>query len=146
MKNSEKLKHIKSSRLEAVQLLYQNQLANIQIDLPYFEQFLSTSKSSNGQDFIKSDHDYLKYLITGTELRKQDVLQILEKTSQYPLERLEKVLQCILQIAIFELLDNKENISKSEIISSYLDITDAFYDKKEIGIINAILDKVAKSL
>lgn len=138
---------VNSSRLGAVQLIYQMQTTNIEAKeaLLHKEEYFS-GKELDGIKFVPADLDLLTKIVEGYEERKDEIEYLIQSNSKYELNRLEIILQCILKAGIYELLENPCSYTKGNIISSYLDITDAFYDKKEIGIINVILDKVSKSI
>jgi transcription antitermination protein NusB len=59
--------------------------------------------------------------------------------------RLDKPLTQILRAGTYELLA-RADIPTGSIIGEYLDVADAFYDRKEKGFVNAVLDAVAKAV
>lgn len=60
-------------------------------------------------------------------------------------ERYEALLRAILRAAAFELWRH-ETIDAPLVISNYLTVTDSFYERTEIGLVNAVLDALAKRL
>lgn len=138
---------INSARLGAVQLLYQMQTTEINSKqaLAHKEEYF-TGKDLDGVNFIPADLELLTKIVKGYESREEEINKIISDISKYGMDRLEIILQCILKAGVYELLENTEEYTKGNIISAYLDITNAFYDKKEIGIVNVILDKVANSI
>ncbi len=136
---------INAARLGAVQMLYQMQTTGIEAKqaLLHKEDYFS-GKDLDGVSFIPADLELLTKIVTGYEDKAEEIALIVESVSKYEMSRLELILQCILKAGIYELLENDKEYTRGNVISSYLDITNAFYDKKEIGIINVILDKVSK--
>jgi N utilization substance protein B len=63
----------------------------------------------------------------------------------WSMERLGPVLRNILRIAIFELMSYEETSIKI-IINEYVNITRLFFDEKEVGFANGILDKIAHNI
>ena len=59
------------------------------------------------------------------------------------LKKTDKLLKIILFAAIYELLF-KHNNSKKVVISEYLQASEFFLEKVQIGYLNAILDKISK--
>ncbi len=59
--------------------------------------------------------------------------------------RLEPLLLAILRAGVFE-LHNHAAVSSGVIINDYVDVAHSFFDSKEPGLVNAILDKLAKTL
>jgi N utilization substance protein B len=105
-----------------------------------------TGKDLDGINFYPANLDLLTKIVEGYVNTKEDVDGIISSVSKYEMDRLEIILQCILRAGGYELLENTIEYTKPNIISSYLDVTNAFYDKKEIGIVNVILDKIANSI
>ena len=60
-------------------------------------------------------------------------------------ERLEILLRAILRAGIFE-LHNCPNVSSGVIINDYVDVAHGFFNAKEPGLVNAVLDRLAKTL
>lgn len=60
-------------------------------------------------------------------------------------DRLETLLRAILRAGAFE-LHNHAEVPSGVIINDYIDITHAFFGAKEPGLVNAVLDKMAKNL
>jgi transcription antitermination protein NusB len=138
---------INTARLGAVQLIYQMQTTGIGAKQALLNKGAYFSgKELDGVEFIPADLELLTKIVEGYESRQEEIEQIISSISKYELSRLEIILQCILKAGVYEILDNTEEYTKGNIISAYLDITNSFYDKKEIGIINVILDKVANSI
>ncbi len=58
-------------------------------------------------------------------------------------DRLEVLLKCILKVGMAEFYVNAA-LDTPIIINEYADMTKAFFDKSEVRIVNAVLDKYAK--
>ena len=61
----------------------------------------------------------------------------------WPLVRIELVLRAIMRAGVFELLLRKD-IPPRVSISEYVDVTRAFYSEDEPGMVNAVLDHIAR--
>ena len=66
-------------------------------------------------------------------------------TPDWPIERLEAVLRAILRAGAYE-LTARPDVPVPVVISEYLDIGHAFFAGKEPGLINGVLDKLARTL
>jgi N utilization substance protein B len=90
------------------------------------------------------DQDFLISLIQGVCEHRADLDASVVKnlTEGWKLERLGPVLRCILRASIFELMNFSETPLKV-IINEYVNITRSFFDEKEVGFVNGILDKIA---
>jgi N utilization substance protein B len=60
-------------------------------------------------------------------------------------DRLEPLLKAILRAGAFELLHSAD-VAEGIIVNDYIDVTHGFFDAKEPGLVNAVLDRLAKKL
>ena len=51
----------------------------------------------------------------------------------------------ILRVGAYELIA-RPDVPTATVISEYVDVADAFYDKKEKGFVNGVLDGIAKAV
>jgi N utilization substance protein B len=63
----------------------------------------------------------------------------------WPLKRIEAVLRAVLRAGIYE-LDHRRDVPARVIISEYVDVAHAFVDAEETGMVNAVLDQLARQL
>ena len=86
-------------------------------------------------------------LVRGADIRKDDIRgHIVPSLSEgWSYDRLEIILRCILRLGTFELLARFE-APAAVIVSEYVDIADEFFSGSEPGIVNAVLDRIARAL
>ena len=99
-------------------------------------------------DYPKSQYKkYIKDVVSGTLERSEFIEQTIYKNlnNDIDLKRTDKMLKIILFAAVFELLF-KHNNPKRVVISEYLQASEYFLKKVQIGYLNAILDKISKVL
>ena len=90
---------------------------------------------------------YIKDVVSGTIER----LELIEETitkhlkDDIDFQRTDKLLKIILFSAVFELM-YKINTPKKVIINEYVQASEFFLEKAQISYLNAILDKLSKSL
>ena len=63
----------------------------------------------------------------------------------WPLTRVEAVLRAILRSATYELAFKKD-VPARVVISEYVDVAHSFYDRDEPGLVNGVLDSVAREV
>ena len=99
-------------------------------------------------EYPKSQYKkFIKDVVTGT-LERSDLIEEKIKSNllnDINLAKTDKLLKIILFAAIFELMF-KHNTPKKVVISEYLQVSEHFLEKIQIGYLNAILDKVSKNL
>lgn len=60
-------------------------------------------------------------------------------------ERLQPVLRNVLRCGLFELME-REDVPPRAAVAEYVDIARSFYDGPEAGLVNAVLDRLARQL
>ena len=63
----------------------------------------------------------------------------------HDVDRLETVLKVVLRAGAYE-LSHRLDVPAPVTIKEYVDVADAFYDKKGTGLVNAVLDRLARAL
>jgi len=99
-------------------------------------------------DYPKSQYKkYIKDVVSGTLERTELIEGIINDhlSNDIDLVKTDKLLKIILFAAVFELMF-KHNTPSKVIISEYLLASEYFLEKIQIGYLNAILDKISKSL
>ncbi len=133
-----------AARLAAVQALYQMEMAGAPVETVIAE-FL--------RDGIDPDHrgafDEALFadIARGTTARLAELDARIggALTPDWPLERLEAVLRAILRAGTYELAA-RIDVPAPVVISEYLEIAHAFFAGKEPGLVNGVLDRLARSL
>ena len=60
------------------------------------------------------------------------------------IDRLDRTMKQILRAGTYELLA-RPDVPLGSVISEYVDVAHAFYDKRESGFVNGLLDAIAKA-
>lgn len=143
----------KAARLAAVQALYQIDLNNLPITgkaveavvIEFVEHRLG--HEVDGDAYVAADPQLFADILRGACHRRADVDAMLTAAldPRHGLERLETPLRAILRAGAFELSANLTTHSRI-IISEYVDVAHGFYAGREPGMVNGVLDKVAKTV
>lgn len=90
------------------------------------------------------DKKFLNKLVVGVDENIDKIDDVIKEYigSNWSIERLGPVLLSILRVAIFELM-TQMNTPYKVIINEYLNIANAYFDEKEAGFVNGVLDKIA---
>ncbi|WP_238179309.1 transcription antitermination factor NusB [Methylobacterium dankookense] len=90
---------------------------------------------------------FFRDLLRGTvEEQRQIDPQIDQALTQgWPLRRIETVLRAILRAGTYELMFRKD-VPPRAAISQYVDVAHSFYTGDEPGLVNAVLDRIARKL
>jgi transcription antitermination protein NusB len=135
-----------AARLAAVQALYQMDVAGKGVvdALAEFEAFW-IGREVEGIEFKQAENAFFRDLRAGTvrEQRMIDTQIDGALREGWPLSRIEAVLRAILRAGAYELVFRKDVPPKAA-ISEYVDIAHSFYGEDEPGLVNAVLDAIAR--
>lgn len=134
-----------AARLGAVQALYQMEIAGKGLNEIFaeFESFWM-GREIEGDQYNPAEGALFRDIVEGV-LREQIALDRLvdELLSGWPLKRIEAIMRATLRAGAYELLHRKD-VPVRVAISEYVDIASAFLDRDEVGMVNAVLDRMAK--
>ncbi|MGV6874837.1 transcription antitermination factor NusB [Pseudochelatococcus sp. B33] len=136
-----------AARMAAVQALYQMEITGSGVvdATVEFERFW-IGKEVEGLTFKPVEDAFFRDLVAGVVREQKTVDRRIDEAlaKGWPLRRIETVLRAILRVAAFELLFRKD-VPPRVTITEYVDVTRAFYDDDEPGLVNAVLDTLARS-
>jgi N utilization substance protein B len=79
----------------------------------------------------------------GREQRSLDPLVDKALSQSWPLKRIEAILRAVLRAGAYE-LGHRSDVPARVVVSEYVDVANAFVDKDETGMVNAVLDQIAR--
>ena len=137
-----------AARLAAVQALYQMDLAGTGINeiLAEFESHWLGGEVEGAQ-YLPAEAAFFRDIVTGV-VREQRTLdpQIDAALARgWPLKRIEAVLRAVLRAGAYE-LDRRADVPARAVVSEYVDVAHAFVGREETGLVNAVLDQLAREL
>ena len=137
-----------AARLAAVQALYQMDVSGKGVvdALAEFETFW-IGREVEGITFQAADETFFRDILSGVvrEQRAIDSRIDAALSAGWPLRRIEAVLRAILRAGTYELLSRKD-VPAKVVISEYVEVAHAFYGEDEPGLVNAVLDRLARDL
>ena len=137
-----------AARLAAVQALYQMEVSGKGVidALAEFEAFW-IGREVEGITFKPAENEFFRDLLGGVvrEQRAIDGKVDAALAAGWPLKRVEAVLRAILRAGAYELLFRKD-VPARVVISEYVEIAHSFYSEDEPGLINAVLDTIARDV
>ena len=147
-KNGRRANRRGAARLAAVQALYQMDLASTPLHeiLAEFESHW-IGREVEGEQYLPAEAAHFRDVVGGVvaEQRKLDPLIDTALERGWPLKRIETVLRAILRAGAYE-LDRKRDVPARVVVSEYVDVAHAFVDGEETGMVNAVLDQLARQL
>jgi N utilization substance protein B len=81
----------------------------------------------------------------GASARREDIDALIGRrlAPGWTLARLDRPMRAILRAGAYELIA-RPDVPAASVISEYVDVAHAFYDKRESGFVNGLLDAIAK--
>jgi N utilization substance protein B len=85
--------------------------------------------------------------VRGVHARSSELDELIagKLSKDWSLSRLDKPMRQILRAGAYELLA-RIDVPTGSVISEYVDVAKAFYDKRESAFVNGLLDAVAKEV
>jgi N utilization substance protein B len=137
-----------AARLAAVQALYQMDLAGTGLNeiLAEFESFW-IGREVEGAQYLPAEAAFFRDVVGGVvrEQRRLDPLIDDALSRGWPLKRIETVLRAVMRAGAYE-LDHRRDVPARVIVSEYVDVAHAFVEGDETGMVNAVLDQLARQM
>ncbi len=144
-----------SARLAAVQALYEMDMTDITADSVINEFLKQRWKPSPGMqndeeedlpDLADPDGALLAELIRGVSAKRNDLDGMIGPalSADWTVDRLETILRAVLRAGTIELLSS--DFPARVVINEYVNVSKAFFDDNKPGMVNGVLDKLARVL
>jgi N utilization substance protein B len=135
-----------AARLAAVQALYQMEVSGkgIAETLAEFESFWIGGEVEGAQ-YEAAEVAFFRDVLGGVLADQEPIDRAIDKTlaKGWPLVRVDSVMRAILRAGAYELMKRKD-IPARVVIKEYVDVAGAFFGHDEAGMINAVLDALAR--
>ena len=136
-----------AARLAAVQALYQHEMEGTPLPRLLHE-FHEHRLGATIEDarYHEAEQDFFDDIVTGADARRPEIDQLISDrlAEGWSLERLDRPMRAILRAGAYELVA-RPDVPVGSVISEYVDVAHAFYDKRESGFVNGLLDAIAKA-
>jgi transcription antitermination protein NusB len=135
------------ARLAAVQGLYRIALTQ-QTPKDVIKDFHDHPPEQDVGETLKGmDMELFGEIVTGVTQHADDIDELLKGALSAKIsgDRMEVLLRAILRAGAYE-LHHHAKIPAAVLINDYVDVAHAFFDAKEPGLVNGVLDKLAKNL
>lgn len=134
-----------AARLAAVQALYEIELTGNPV-ADVLANIKEKGVAETAEDSLPVDYPYFEAVVEGVTNRTSDLNTMIEQSlgTGRTLNRMETVLVATLRAGTLELI-SRGDLDAPILITEYVHIAEAFFDGPEAKIVNAVLDKVAKT-
>jgi N utilization substance protein B len=135
-----------AARLAIVQALYQMEVAGKGLN-EIFAEFEShwIGREIEGVQYKPAELSFFRDILQGVLTDQRMIDQHIDRALEggWPLQRVEAVMRAILRAGAFE-LHKRKDVPARVVIKEYVDVAGAFLEPTESGMINAVLDRVAR--
>jgi N utilization substance protein B len=135
-----------AARLAATQALYQMEVGGTGLAevLAEFESHW-IGQEVEGEQYNPAEVEFFRAIVTGVLKDQVEIDRALDATlaDGWPLKRVEALMRAILRAGLFE-LRSRPDVPARAAIKEYVDVAGAFYGADESGMINAVLDRLAR--
>jgi len=135
-----------AARLAAVQALYQQEMEGTPVPrlLKEFHEHRLGATIEDAQ-YVNAEQSFFDDVVRGADARRAEIDELIgsKLAEGWSLDRLDRPMRAILRAGTYELLA-RGDVPVGSVISEYVDVAHAFYDKRESGFVNGLLDSVAK--
>jgi N utilization substance protein B len=136
-----------AARLAAVQALYQMEMEGTPL-AKLLHEFHEHRLGATIEDetYEEAEVAFFDDVVSGADARRTeiDALIAARLAEGWSLERLDRPMRAILRAGAYELVA-RPDVPVATVISEYVDVAHAFYDKRETGFVNGLLDAIAKA-
>ena len=137
-----------AARLAAVQALYQQEMEATPVAKLLHEfHHHRLGATIDGDEYAEAEVDFFDDLVIGAGARRAELDGLIagRLAAGWSLERLDKPMKAILRAGAYELLA-RPDVPAATVIDEYVDVAKAFYDARESGFVNGLLDALAKEV
>ena len=135
-----------AARLAAVQALYQMEIGGAGIN-DIFAEFEShwLGNEVEGYRYLPAEAAFFRDVVAGVvrDQVRMDPLIDDALSKSWPLKRIAAILRAVLRAGSYE-LEHRMDIPARVVVSEYVDVAHAFVENDEAGMVNAVLDQIAR--
>jgi len=146
--NERKANRRGAARLAAVQALYQMDIAATPLNdiLAEFESHW-IGREVEGSQYLPAEAAFFRSIVRGVLDEQRTLDPMIDRALQggWPLKRVEALLRAVLRAGAFE-LSSRADVPARVVVAEYVDVAHAFLDQDETGMVNAVLDGLARQL
>jgi N utilization substance protein B len=137
-----------AARLAAVQALYQLEMEETPL-AKLLHEFHEHRLGATIEDdtYAEAEVTFFDDVVSGVDARRAEIDALIagRLAEGWSLERLDRPMRAILRAGAYELVA-RPDVPAATVINEYLDVAHAFYDKREAGFVNGLLDAIAKGV
>ncbi len=137
-----------AARLAAAQALYQMEMEQTPLAklLHEFHQH-RLGATIEGHTYVPAEVAFFDDIVMGVDARRSEIDSIIASRLEgdWSIDRIDRPMRAILRGCTYELLA-RPDVPVGSAIKSWLDVAEAFYEKRERAYVNGVLDGIAQDV
>ncbi len=137
-----------AARLAAVQALYEMDVTEKGLNEIFVEfEAYWIGNEIEGERYNSAETAFFRDILSGVLAEQGPIDRMVDRmlAKSWPLARIDSVMRAILRAGAYE-LKKRTDIPARVAIKEYVDVAGAFFGREEAGMINAVLDGLARHL
>src|SRR5258708_25508513 len=100
-----------------------------------------------GAQYLPAEAAFFRDVVSGVVREQRSLDPLVDKAlaQAWPLKRIEAILRAVLRAGVYQ-LGHRRHVPARVVVSEYVDVANAFVDRDETGMVNAVLDQIARKL
>ena len=135
-----------AARLAAVQALYQMELADSSVAaiVAEYENF-RLGGELDGEQIVEADPVWFRAVVAGVVQNQREIDPVIHAVlpADWPLKRIDILLRAVLRAGVFEIV-HRRDVPPRVAVTEYVDVAHAFFTGEEPGMVNGVLDRIAR--
>uniref|UniRef100_Q07MT4 Transcription antitermination protein NusB n=1 Tax=Rhodopseudomonas palustris (strain BisA53) TaxID=316055 RepID=Q07MT4_RHOP5 len=135
-----------AARLAAVQALYQMEVGGAGLN-DIFAEFEShwLGHEVEGEQYLPAEAAFFQDIVSGVVRDQLQLDPLIDEALSrgWPLARIEAILRAVMRAGAYE-LQHRKDVPARVVVSEYVDVANAFVEGDETGMVNAVLDQIAR--
>ncbi len=98
-----------------------------------------------GEKYLPAEAAFFRDVVSGVVRDQAKLDPLIDDALQkgWPLQRIDAILRAVLRAGSYE-LEHRKDMPGRVVVSEYVDVAHAFVEKDETGMVNAVLDQIAR--
>jgi N utilization substance protein B len=98
-----------------------------------------------GDQYLPAEAAFFRDIVSGVVRDQKKIDPLIDEALSrgWPLKRIDAILRAVLRAGAYE-LEHRKDVPGRVVISEYVDVANAFVDREETGMVNAVLDQIGR--
>jgi transcription antitermination protein NusB len=98
-----------------------------------------------GEQYLPAEAAFFRDVVSGVVRDQTKIDPVLDEALErgWPLKRIDAILRAVLRAGAYE-LEHRKDVPARVVVSEYVDVAHAFVEREETGMVNAVLDQLAR--